>query len=422
MSSRCTAAALLSFALISTASAQEWARFRGPNGTGLGDAKGLPPQVTMADYEWIVDLGGSGVSSPVLWEKHIFVTSADANAPDSRRLHCLNAETGEKVWEWVDKFTVHHQHKFNSFASATPVVDAQGIYLVWGSGDKNIAVALDHQGKVRWTKDWPNLSSDHGVASSPILVGQVLVVQSEHKDLGTSAIHGLNKETGEEIWKHERANPPASDKQKSAYSTPVLVLPKGAEASKEILVVVNTTHGVEGLDPQTGKSLWQYNPGFGQRSVGSPIVIEGGTLALTLGSGGGGKEFAVLRINADAPPTPLYELPKKAMPYVPTPIAGDGLLYLWGDGGVLTALDAESGKEVYQERAGEGTFFSSPVIADGKIFCGSRDGVLVAVKAGPKFELLGSSKLDAGIHGTPAVALGRLFIRTDTHLISIKGK
>lgn len=411
---------LMAAALSPATTAQEWTRFRGPNGTGVGDAKGLPSEFQLSDCEWVVDLGGTGVSSPVVWEKHIFVTSTDAASEDSRRLLCLNAETGAKVWEWADTFQGHHQHKFNSFASATPSVDARGVYLVWGSGEKNLAVALDHQGAVRWTREWPNLTSDHGISSSPVLVGGVLVVQSEHKDAGVSIIHGLNKDSGEEIWKHERANDPASKKQKSAYSTPIVVKPKGSPS--EVLVVVNSSHGVEGLDPKTGQGLWQYNPGFNQRSVGSPALIGEDTIVLTLGSGAGGTEFAVLRINANAPPTTLYDLPRKGMPYVPSPIAADGLLYLWNDGGILTAIEAESGKTLYQVRAGEGTFFSSPVIADGKIYCGSRDGLFIAVKAGPKFEMLGQTKLDSGINGTPAVALGRLYVRTDTHLLSVKGK
>jgi outer membrane protein assembly factor BamB len=106
---------------------------------------------------------------------------------------------------------------------------------------------------------------------------------------------------------------------------------------------------------------------------------------------------------------------------VPTPLIYEDRLYLWGDGGVLTCRDLESGEEVYRERVG-GNFFSSPVIADGKIYCGSRDGELVSVALGDKFEILGRSRLNSGMNATPAIANNRLFLRTDTHLISIEGR
>ena len=91
------------------------------------------------------------------------------------------------------------------------------------------------------------------------------------------------------------------------------------------------------------------------------------------------------------------------------------------DGGVVTCRDAITGEEIYQQRVGNGQFFSSPVLVDGKIYGASRDGLVVVIKAGREFEKLAENKLDSGINASPAVANGRLFIRTDTHLMSLKG-
>jgi len=118
----------------------------------------------------------------------------------------------------------------------------------------------------------------------------------------------------------------------------------------------------------------------------------------------------------------LYVLERKGLPYVPTPLGYKGMFFLWGDGGVLTCLNAKTGKQLYQERVAQGTFFSSPILVDGKIYCGSREGKMVVVAASEKFKHLGTSQMRSGIHATPAVANGNMFIRTDTHLICLGGK
>ena len=153
------------------------------------------------------------------------------------------------------------------------------------------------------------------------------------------------------------------------------------------------------------------------------IGLSGDVVFATLGSGGGGKECAALKPGvAGEKVKKLYELDRKGLPYVTTPLAYKGLFFLWGDGGILTCVKAETGKQLYQERVAPGTFFSSPIVVDGKIYCGSREGKMVVVAASEKYEHLGTSKLMSGVHATPAVANGKMFIRTDTHLICLGGK
>jgi len=142
-----------------------------------------------------------------------------------------------------------------------------------------------------------------------------------------------------------------------------------------------------------------------------------------MGSGSAGKQATALRLNGTPRPDVLYSLGiKDGLSYVPTPIIHEGLLYLWGDGGVVTCLDALTGEKIYRERAGNGQFFSSPVLVDGKIYGASRDGLVVVIKAGRKFEKLAENRLDSGINATPAIANGCLFIRTATHLMCLRGK
>lgn len=399
--------------------AQEWTRFRGENGAGIGKAKGLPAKITIADFTWIIELQGTGHSSPVLWGSDIFLTLTDKKNNKERRLMCYDARSGKVKWKWKAPFEAHHQHRFNNFSSSTPAVDGERVYLFWGSGDRTMAVAVDHSGKKVWSTEFPGFTSDHGTASSPILVGGVLVIQSEHKEEERSAIIALDSASGKEVWRHERKNEPGSKSGKSAYSTSVVY--QGKDGKKQILAV-NSTHGFISLDAKNGDLLWQYNPGFKQRSVGS-IGLSGDVIFATLGSGGGGKECAALRPGlGGGKAEKLYALEKKGLPYVPTPLGYKGLFFLWGDGGVLTCVKAKTGEQLYQERVAPGTFFSSPIVADGKIYCGSREGKMVVVAASEKFKHLGTSQLKSGINATPAVANGKMFIRTDTHLICLGEK
>ncbi len=400
------------------AEGQEWTRFRGENGAGLGQAKGLPSKVTIADFTWIVELPGSGHSSPVLWGNELFLTITDKKK-NERSLLCYNARSGKVKWKWAAPFVKHHQHRFNNFSSSTPAVDGKCVYLFWGSGDRTVAVAVDHKGKKVWRAEFEGFTSDHGTASSPILVDGLMIIQTEHKEQERSAIIALDCVSGAKVWRHDRKNKIGSKKEKSAYSTSVVY--QGKDEKKQVLAV-NSTHGFISLDAKTGDLLWQYNPGFQQRSVGS-IGLSGDVVFATLGSGGGGKESVALRpAVAGGKVKKLYSLDKKGLPYVPTPLGYKGLFFLWGDGGILTCVKADTGKKLYQERVAPGTFFSSPIVADGKIYCGSREGKMVVVAAAEKFELLGISQLPSGIHATPAVAKGKMFIRTDTHLICLGSK
>ncbi|MCF6312466.1 MAG: PQQ-binding-like beta-propeller repeat protein [Verrucomicrobiales bacterium] len=398
--------------------AQEWTRFRGENGAGQGKAVGLPSKVTIADFNWIVDLPGSGHSSPVLWGNDLFLT-VTAKGNKERSLLCYDAGSGKLKWKWSEAFKEHHQHRFNNFASSTPAVDAERVYLFWGSGDHIHTVAVDHAGKEVWSVKFEGSSSDHGTASSPILVDGLLIVQCEHKLQQRSAVVALNCVSGEEVWRYDRENEMGSDKEKTAYSTSVVY--QGKDGVKQVLVV-NSTHGFSSLNAKTGELLWQYNPGFKQRSVGS-IALSGDVMFATLGSGGGGKESVALRLGgAGGQAQKLYSLERKGLPYVPTPLVYNGLFFLWGDGGILTCVEAETGNKLYQQRVASGTFFSSPIVTDGKIYCGSREGKMVVVAASREFKLLGISQLKSGIHATPAVANGKMFIRTDKRLICLGGR
>src|SRR3954466_15513710 len=94
------------------ARAQEWTRFRGPNGAGISAATTVPVTFTEADYNWKIDFPGVGHSSPVIWGKKLFLTSADEDR-GKRYLLCFSTTDGKPLWTKTSDFTKYHHHEFN---------------------------------------------------------------------------------------------------------------------------------------------------------------------------------------------------------------------------------------------------------------------------------------------------------------------
>ena len=396
------------FVLISSVShAQEWTRFRGPNGSGVTEAKGIPAKVTPADYKWRVELPGAGHSQPVLWGDRIFVSSAPKEG-GKRILSCHRVSDGGELWAKEFESSEYHNHRLNNFASSTPVVDAERVYVAFAHPKSGFIVCLDHDGKLKWERDLGRFASQHGFGMSPMLHGEVLVMPYEQLEEG-SFVFAFDKKTGAPVWKTERPS------RRSAYGTPC-VLKDGK--GKEQLVLTSGANGVYALNPTDGKVLWGADV-FDKRSVSSPI-LAGGLIFGTCGSGGGGNYLVAVRPGGagDVTATHVQYRIRQSMPYVPTGIAHGGRLYLWSDKGVVTCVKPESGDVIWKERV-DGAFSGSPIWADGKLYCMSHDGELVVIAAADKFKLLGRSDLGELSRSTPAVAGGQMYLRTESHLIAI---
>lgn len=419
--------ACLAFISSAAVAKTDWSRFRGPNGSGLAETTGLPDAVSDGTTLWKAELG-KGWSSPVLWGDMVVVT-AETGA-GKRAVIALAAASGKELWRHEETFAEHKKHNFNSFASSTPFVDAQRIYINWSTGTTIQALALDHQGKLAWKNEHvADYIHEHGTGVSPIVADGIMVVRSEFdtekngKPLTDkpeqlkwrSCITGLDAATGKQAWKLDIPN------CLNTFSTPIVrELPGG----KKEFVLSDTGSGVFGVDTRSGKINWQHNPGYNQRSLGS-AAFAGGQYFTTFGSGGGGKEVAALDLTG-AKPKPLDLGLTKGLPYVPTPLVIGDLMYLLGDGGILQCVEFKTGKPVYEERlngsSGSSKFFSSPVAGDGKIYCGSQQGDVIVVKAGARFQQISASKLDSPINATPAIGDGRVYVRTEKMLWCLGSK
>jgi outer membrane protein assembly factor BamB len=402
--------------LAALAEAQEWTRFRGPNGAGGIEDDSIPAQWTEADFNWKIELPGRGHSSPVLWGDKLFILSAD---PDTAMRYVLgiDARSGKILWKNEYAAGTHKLHGKSNYATSSPTVDADRVYAVWSDNEHTSFCAFDHDGKELWRQDLGGWVGQHGFGTSPVVVGDLVVVTSSQesevdgdptsRQPRHSFVAALDRKTGEIRWRKPLTIEVAS------YSVPAIR--KGADGRDE-LICCSTAEGIFALDPATGKQNWSSGKVFSKRTVSSPQLWKD-LIVGTTGSGGGGNYAVAFRPGDDQP---AYEIKKEA-PYVPTPIIYQDRVFLWSDNGIVTCVKADSGREVWQQRVG-GKYSGSPVRAGNKIFCTDESGTVVVIAAANKYQELGRNELGELSHSTPAIAGGKIYVRTVSHLYSIGGK
>ncbi|HLA83221.1 MAG TPA: PQQ-binding-like beta-propeller repeat protein [Thermoguttaceae bacterium] len=399
------------------ARADTWPRFRGPNGSGVATAENMPDTWTEKDYAWRVELPSPGFSSPVVWNDRIYVTSGDEKTGEQIILS-LDAATGKTVWEKRFAADPYKKHRFNSYATSTPALDADHVYVTWGGPKGSTAAALDRQtGELKWRHEMGPFLAMHNFGASPMVVGDTLIVMNDQQN--RRMLLALDRASGKVKWKSEKKLETEEESEfdlNTTYATPCVFTPPEAAVQ---LIVGRSRVGVMSLDPQTGRQNWRLDL-FEFRSVGSP-TIEGDRLVAICGSGGGGQRAAVIQPGVperNTEPKVLHDV-QKNLPYVPTPLLHDGLLYLWAETGQVKCIDLTTGKELWHGRA-RGKFYSSPVLTDGKLYSVSDKGKVTILSAGrDKFELLGQIDLEEPTMSTPAISDGVLYFRTLTHLMAL---
>jgi outer membrane protein assembly factor BamB len=390
----------------------EWTRFRGANGSGLAPATDLPKQWTNEDVRWKTVLPGRGHSSPVVWNGQVFVTAAE---PDTGKRHVLglDATSGAIRWTRTSDGPTFRQHADNSFASATPAVDADRVYVSWLAPERSVLEALDHAGKPLWSVDLGAFVAQHGAGASPTRIADLVVLPFEQDGPGESFVLAVDAATGKERWRLPRTS------GKLACSTPCLYQPTEGAAC---LVFTSTNHGVYAVDPITGKELWALTNAFTQRCVASPVSANGLVFASD-GQGGKGTRLIAVRAPAKAgeQPTIVWQMITGA-PYVPCVTARGELLFVVTDGGQAACLRAATGEELWRQPLGLGTFYGSPIVVGERVYVVSRRGEVACFGATATFERLGTSALGEGAFSTPAVAGGRMFIHTFTAVTAVGAK
>jgi outer membrane protein assembly factor BamB len=231
-----------------------------------------------------------------------------------------------------------------------------------------------------------------------MLWNDLVIATNEQK--GPSFVAAFNRRTGEEVWRTPR---PARE---TSYATPFILDP---DSRRPQLICLNGVTGISALDPQSGKVLWSMGE-MPKRTVASPI-LAGGVIVASCGQAGRGTYMMAVDPpdHPDAEPRIRWERPTM-LPYVPTPVVSDGILYMWTDDGVVCSVDPDTGKNLERLRVG-GTYSSSPVLIDGKLYCPAEDGEIAVVAITPELKLLGKSPLGDRTHASPAVGERGVYFR-----------
>lgn len=394
----------------------DWPRFRGPDGLGVS-ADGKPPVTWGPDQNvaWKTPLPGPGTSSPIVWKDRIYLTchtgyglgsgKAGEMAELKRFLLCFKLTDGSLLWQREAKVALPETEyakrmEWHGYASSTPVADEDGVYVFFG---KSGVFAFTHNGDARWRQEVGDGTHGWGSAASPVLVGDLVVVNAFSE---CGSLVALDRNTGKERWRYEGL--------KDAWNTPALVQP----ASGKPELVIGIIGKLLGIDPENGKELWNCEAA-NWYIVSSPVAHEDVVFSL---SGKGVEAATAVRAGGRGDVTATHRLwQTRKGSNVSSPVYHEGRLYFAHDQGLFFySLDAETGEVVFQERLPRrfGTVYSSPVLADGKLFLFSREGGSLVLEAGETYKILSENPpLDRSpVNACPAVVGGRLLIRSDEAL------
>lgn len=408
-----------------------WPQFRGPTGDGISSSKGLPLQWSEKEHiRWKTPIHGRAWSSPVIWADQVWITTA---TEDGRELFamCVNRNSGriERDLRLFEVEKPQFAHKFNTYASPTPVIEEGRVYVTFGSPG---TACLDTKtGKVIWERRDFECNHYRGAGSSPILYGDVFILNFDGSD--HQFVVALDKATGKTVWRKERTidfkdlgpdgKPEIEGDLRKAFGTCHVAVLDGQPT-----LLTQGAKALYGWDPLTGAEFWRVEERTSHSASTRPVA----GLGLVFGPSGWssgqvlavrpGKKGEVLDANAAEPSqTQLQVLwrSKRNVPKKPSLLLLDDLLFGMDDNGVATCWEAKTGTVVWNERVG-GNYSSAPIAAEGRLYFFSEEGKTTVIAAGREFRKLAENQLEDGFMASPAVAEAALFLRTKTSLYRIE--
>ena len=449
--------------LLASAEDNDWSRFRGPNGTGVADAAGLPAEIgATKNVVWKTVLP-PGYSSPAVSGDRVFVTAYEG---DTLLTIALDRATGKEVWRRPSPRDRQEKlDKRNGPASPTPVADGKNVYVFFG--DYGL-VSYDFAGGERWRTPLGPFNNIYGIGASPVLVeDKVVLVCDQNRGSFAAA---FRQSDGREVWRIPR--PEAL----SGHSTPIVYAPPGGP----VQVIAPGSFRMDSYAAANGESVWWVNGLPGEMKSG-PVLLEDTVyvngfstpendagrqvvvppFAEVLAKHDANKDGKISEAEAPDERTRTYfvfsdldedgsldaaewriwaassasengllafragghgDLTGKSLlwrysrsvPQLPTTVVYLGVVYMINDGGILTTFDARTGEVRKQGRlrGAIDNYFASPVAGDGKVYIVSRSGTVVVLKAGGEQEVLSVGELDDEVYATPALAGGRIYLRT----------
>ena len=395
--------------------AENWTRFRGPNGQGHSAEKDLPVNWSATEnVAWKTAIAGQGWSSPIVYGDQIFLTTATDEGAVCRVV-CVRRTDGKVLWNTeVHRQVPGAKRRQNSYATPTPITDGQRVYAVFYDG---AVVALDFEGKLLWKNTEVKFYSLHGLGASPVLADGKLIMpfdgsSRDEQKLGwktpwdRAVILALDGATGEVAWKGKRGP------SRVGHVTPIL-----ANDNSEVISAGGDR--VQGHDPKSGKRIWSiYSKGEGVTP--SPVVGEG---LIFTSSGFEEPTIRAIRLGGkgDVTQTHIAWEQKKGVPALASPLYVKPNLYTITRDNILYCFRAADGEILWQERL-KGVHSASPVYADGRIYITSEDGVTRVLRPGDKYNEIARNDLQETCLASMAVSQGQFFIRSAEHLYAIGEK
>ena len=392
----------------------DWPQFRGPDGQGHSKSKNVPLEWSdEKNVKWKMAVPGKGFSSPVIFNKQIWMTSAE-NEGKSLHAICLDKTSGKLIHniKVITTDDAGPRHRLNGYASPTPVIDKEHVFMHFGPRG---TACLNKKGEVIWKNTDLNYNVIQGGASSPILYNDVLFLTCDGIDF--QFLVALEKQTGKVKWKQDRAHLEAAAQKraiaKMSYSTPLIQSVEG----KTQLVCSAADH-VASYNINDGKEIW-WMPYNGFSIVGRPSY--GNSLFYVVGSIRQ-DHFCIYAVQPGKGQLKNNQIKwqySKGVPHVSSPILVDTEVYFVHDGGVASCLNAITGELIWNERLG-GNYDASPIRIQNRLYFLNREGKTTVLSTGKRFNKLATNQLKGTFKASPAVADGSLFLRSDTHLFRIE--
>jgi hypothetical protein len=416
----CTIVVMALLAVLSAGGA-DWPQFRGPGGSGVGEAKGLPATWSSTDnIVWRTKLPGPGTSSPIVVGKRVYVTCYTGYGLEPgkgdmdklmRHLLCIDRAKGDIHWT-KDFKPVLPESRYgpggnesqHGYSSSTPACDGKRLYVFFG---KSGVYCLDLDGNEIWQASVGTGTNGWGSSNSPVLYKNLVIINAS---IESNALVALDKDSGKEIWRAKKID--------ESWNTPVLV--EAPDGGTE--VVLSNNSAVIGFDPANGKELWRVG-GFGGYVCASVVADKGVVYVVRTG----GRTGSALAIKAGgrgdvAESHVLWRGNGSSL--VSSPVYADGRLY-WVSGSVH-CLDGATGKEAIKpgRLSGGSNLYASPLLADGKLYVMSINNGGYVVDAATLKELAHNTFADdtSRVNASPIVNEGQVLLRTDRYLYCIGKK
>ena len=436
----------------SLSQAEEWARFRGPNGSGISLDKGFPAELkSESNLIWKSPVP-AGKSSPVLSDKHVFIT---ANEGDRLLTLCFDRASGKLVWEReAQRAREDILGDLNAPAAASPVTDGENVYVFFQ--DVGL-ISYDPSGNLRWKTELGPFANIQGLGSSPIFVEGLIILQVDQSE--NSYLGGFDAENGELIWKTDRSETDSwatpvvyngqivtgGDRMLGAYRIRTGERTTGAAGMARAIVAspvldgdtlyafgynldskIPFDHWLADLDTDENGSI-----GVGEHEIHAMIttiarfhgnkdeILERAEYDRWFADYSGPSRLSAIRIktgenDAISHTEELWDYERSFVGVIPSPLLYEGVFYWVKNGGILTAMDAATRAVLKRGRVREAAdgYSASLVAAEGRIYLSSEAGRVSVLQSGGDWEVISVNDLGAPIYSTPALSGGKIYVRT----------